>query len=284
MKRTSVLALGFALLLALNGCSQQEAPGSAAAVSSSSAPSAESAEPPAQVAAAEASPGTEAESLGEQVTETGEAETAGGAATQGLALRIAQPQPEPASKWKEGVHYNRLVPTQPTNAAPGQVEVTEAFWYGCPHCYALDPYLENWRKNNKPAFVSFVRLPVMWSPGHVGHARVYYTAEMLGRLEDLHTVIFNEIQKNSNPLNSNSRIEAFFTSHGVSQADFQKAFSSFAVESSLKRAETLGLRYKVDSVPMIIINGKYVTDVGRAGGQQQLIALINDLAARERGT
>jgi thiol:disulfide interchange protein DsbA len=287
MKRISVLALGCALLLSLGGCGQSDAPSSTADTNTTptSAPITEAAETPADVVA-EATTATEEQALGEQITETGDAEASEADATsaQPMALRIAEMQPEPASKWKEGVNYTRLVPTQPTNAAPGQVEVTEVFWYGCPHCYALDPYLESWRKNGKPAFVSFVRLPVMWSQGHVAHARMFYTAESLGRLEEMHGKLFREMQVNRNLLNSPALIEKFFTDNGVSQADFQKAFSSFAVESSLKRAEALGLRYKVESVPLIVINGKYVTDVGRAGGQQQLIALINELASRERGT
>jgi thiol:disulfide interchange protein DsbA len=124
----------------------------------------------------------------------------------------------------------------------------------------------------------------MWGTIHHTHARIFYTAEMLGKLDELHSQIFQEIHQRNNPLDSIASIEAFFTSHGVTQADFQKAFSSFAVEASLKRAESLGLRYKVDSVPLFVINGKYVTDVGRAGGQQQLLSLINDLANREHGT
>ncbi len=288
MKRISVLALGLALLVSLIGCSQKDAPGNTGDTNTAvvSAPATETAtETPAEVVA-QTAPATDEQTLGEQITETGDTEAVdtGATTSQPMALRIAEMQPEPASKWKEGVHYTRLVPTQPTSAAPGQVEVTEVFWYGCPHCYALDPYLESWRKSGKPAFVSFVRVPVMWGAVHQTHARLFYTAEMLGKLEELHTAIFQEIHKNGDPLNSTERIQAFFTSHGVSQADFQKAFSSFAVESSLKRADSLGLRYKVESVPLIVINGKYVTDVGRAGSQQQLIDLINDLASRERGT
>jgi thiol:disulfide interchange protein DsbA len=279
------LVLGLALL-SLTGCGRSDAPSSTANTATTvSTPATETIPTPTE-AAPEATPATDEQVLGEQITETGSTESVdtSAASAQSMALRIAEMPPEPASKWKEGVNYTRLVPTQPTNAAPGQVEVAEVFWYGCPHCYALDPYLENWRKNGKPAFVSFVRVPVMWGAVHHTHARLFYTAEMLGKLEELHTAIFQEINRNANSLASAERIETFFTSHGVSQADFQKAFSSFAVESSLKRAETLGLRYKVESVPLIVINGKYVTDVGRAGGQQQLIALINDLASRERGT
>lgn len=290
MKRMSIVALGLQLLLAISGCSHDSQPTNSAV---SNKPATTVAAESNSEAAATPAPATTAataladvETVGEQVTETDGAESVDNGATssQPLALRITEVKPEPASQWKEGVHYMRLVPTQPTTAAPGQVEVTEVFWYGCPHCYALDPVLEAWRKNGKPAYVSFVRVPVMWGPVHHTHARIFYTAEMLGKLDELHSLIFQEIHQRNNPLTSVASIEAFFTSHGVTQVDFQKAFSSFSVEASLKRAEELGLRYKVDSVPLIVVNGKYVTDVGKAGGQQQLLALIKDLASRERGT
>lgn len=203
---------------------------------------------------------------------------------QPLALRIAESQPAPSSQFKEGVHYVRLVPGQPTSAGANQVEITEAFWYGCPHCYALDPFLESWRKQGKPSYVNFVRIPVIWNERTRIHARVFYTAELLGKLDELHSAIFDEIHVNKNPLNTPEGIAAFFTAHGVNKDAFDKAFSSFAVEESLKKAATLNERYRVDSVPTIIINGKYVTDVGHAGGQKELIALINELALRERGT
>jgi len=200
-------------------------------------------------------------------------------------LKITQITPTASSaQWKEGVNYTTLVPAQPTNALPGQVEVTEVFWYGCSHCYALDSYLENWRKQGKAGYVSFVRVPVLWGAIHRMHARLFYTAELLGKLDELHSSIFREIQEAKAPLSSAQQIEAFFTGHGVSQTDFQKAFSSLAVEASLKRAEGLGLRYRIESVPTIVVNGKYVTDVSMAGGQQQLIALINELAGRAKGT
>lgn len=296
MKRTFVRALRLQLLLALglsgsllilSGCSRDSQPDSPPAQSQAAASSTASIDGPAPSTAAAAPAATTAEvaASAEQVTETDSGEPADTpTAAQPLALRIAEVKPEPASKWQEGVHYQRLVPTQPTSAAPGQVEVTEVFWYGCSHCYALEPVVENWLKNGKPNYVSFVRVPVMWGPVHRTHARVFYTAEALGKLDELHAQIFAEINQRHNPLTTPESIAAFFSSHGVSQADFQKSFTSFAVESSLKRAESLGLRYKVESVPTFIINGKYVTDVGKAGGQPQLLNLINELASRERGT
>lgn len=284
MKCIAIVSLSV-LMLALGGCSQSEPPASRVATPSAATASAPAAPAETLVAAASEPADLGAPPAGEEVTETNSPETADSTTSaQPLALRISETKPEPASQWKEGTHYLRLVPAQPTGAAPGQIEVTEVFWYGCPHCYALDPFLENWRKNGKAAYVSFVRVPVMWGAVHRTHARLFYTAEMLGKLDELHTQIFQEIHQKHQPLTTPDGIEQFFTSHGVSAADFQKGFSSFAVEASLKRAEVLGLRYKVDSVPLVVINGKYITDVGRAGSPAQLLALINELASREHGT
>ena len=75
------------------------------------------------------------------------------------------------------------MPAQPTSVAPGKVEVAEVFWYGCGHCFALDPRIESWRNKGKPAYVEFVRVPAMWNDTTRMHARVFYTAELLGKLD-----------------------------------------------------------------------------------------------------
>lgn len=195
----------------------------------------------------------------------------------------------PPTPWQEGVNYTRLVPAQPTAVAPGQVEVLEFFWYGCPHCYALDPQIEAWRKT-KPSYVAFSRVPVMWSEGHRSTARLYYTLESMGKLDALHGEVFKEIHVNSNPLvgsdpNDSAAAErvqeTFLAKFGVSGDAFDKAYHSFAVETDLQRAEQLGLRYRVEGVPTFIINGKYVADVRSAGSPEKLISLVDDLAALE---
>src|SRR6185312_15203106 len=99
----------------------------------------------------------------------------------------------PGGKWKAGTNYDPIVPAQPTNAAPGKVEVVEVFWLGCPHCYALEPYIQAWLKN-KPAYIDFVRVPVMWGPVHRAHGRLFYTLMALNR-PDLVEKAFDTIQQ-----------------------------------------------------------------------------------------
>lgn len=207
------------------------------------------------------------------------------ASTTQPALELNGPAsgPPTSARFKEGANYQKIVPAQPTNVAPDKVEVVEVFWYGCGHCFTLDPAVESWRARSKPAYVEFVRLPAMWNDATRMHARLFYTAELLGKLDELHTLIFRELHVNGNQLNSVDKIAAFFQQHGVSKDEFTKAFSSFAVESKLQRADFLNKRYRIQSVPTVIVNGKYSTDVGAAGGENQLFALIGELAAHEHG-
>ncbi|HKU16603.1 MAG TPA: thiol:disulfide interchange protein DsbA/DsbL [Steroidobacteraceae bacterium] len=200
-----------------------------------------------------------------------------------LKLAAATAGAPTSERFKEGTNYRKVVPAQPTAAAPGKVEVLEVFWYGCAHCFALDPALESWRSKSKPQYVEFVRIPAMWNDGTRMHARLFYTAEALGKLEALHTQMFREIHVNGDPLNTVEQMTAFFKKQGVSPDAFQKAFSSFAVESKLQRADFLNRRYRINSVPTFVVNGKYVTDVGQAGSEQQLFALLQELAAHEHG-
>jgi thiol:disulfide interchange protein DsbA len=207
------------------------------------------------------------------------------AATTQPALKLGGPASSgPASRrFKEGTNYQKIVPAQPTSVAAGKVEVAEVFWYGCGHCFALDPAIESWKAKSKPAYVEFVRVPAMWNDSTRMHARVFYTAELLGKLDELHTLIFRELHVTGNQLNTLDKISAFFQQHGVSKDDFTKAFSSFAVESKLQRADLMNRRYRINSVPTVIINGKYSTDVSSAGGESQLFGVIEDLAAHEHG-
>lgn len=191
--------------------------------------------------------------------------------------------------WQEGVNYTRLVPGQPTDVAAGQVEVLEFFWYACPHCYAIDPQVESWRKT-KPAYINFSRVPVMWSEGHRSTARLFYALKSIGKVEQLHGDIFKEIHVNGDPLIAADPNDAagaeriqtqFVGKFGVSGDEFKKAYHSIGVETSLQRADELVQRYHIDAVPTFVINGKYVADVRTAGSPERLLALVDDLAALE---
>jgi thiol:disulfide interchange protein DsbA len=205
--------------------------------------------------------------------------------------RLAALPPEgqlPAGKWVAGTNYKVLLPAQPTDVAPGKVEVLEFFWYGCPHCYALDPYLQSWLKN-KPSYIEFRRVHVTWGEVHREHAKLFYTLQALGKLDELHGKVFDEIHQAHDELYvagdekaTLAEQERFAKANGINETDFANAWNSFGVQTNVQKADEMGRRYKVEGVPTIVIDGKYVTDVGMAGSQQNVIQIIDDLAASER--
>jgi thiol:disulfide interchange protein DsbA len=198
----------------------------------------------------------------------------------GVLLLVAGTASAAGFEPKQGVHYKLLQPPQPTNVSPGKVEVVEAFWYACGHCYLLEPKLEAWDRSGRPANAQLVRLPATWNPTLKTHAQLFYTAEAL-RKPNLQAEIWREINVRRNMLDTPQAIEAFFKSRGVSKAEFQQAWSGFTVDSALKRAVDLNRRYRITSTPTVIVAGKYVTDAGMAGSEDRLFQVINALVARE---
>lgn len=187
------------------------------------------------------------------------------------------------SGFELGTHYNRLTPTQPTSSGPTQVEVTEIFWYGCPHCNNFDPYLRAW-ESTKADYVSFVRIPAVWNPLVRLHAQAFYTAQVLGKGDEMHEPLFAEIHEFGNYLDSPDKLANFFARFGVSREDFNAAFNSRDVNALLQKAEEFNERYQITSVPTIVVNGKYTTNASLTGSYERLIELIDELAAGERGS
>jgi thiol:disulfide interchange protein DsbA len=185
-----------------------------------------------------------------------------------------------SARFQLGTHYNRLSPTQPTSSGPDKVEVTEIFWYGCPHCFAFDPLLQSWVAK-KPEYVSFVRVPAVWNPLVRMHAQMFYTAEVLGKGAEMHDAFFKEIHDNHDLLDTPEKIQAFFAQFGVDATTFKSQWESFSVNTKLQRADELSRRYRISSVPTIVVNGKYTSDGGMAGGYDNLFALVGELAASE---
>ena len=193
---------------------------------------------------------------------------------------------DPLSNWRAGTNYRLLATPQPPTVASGKVEVLEAFWYGCSHCFELDPVLEDW-KSRKPANVEFVRLPVVWGPMHRQHAKLFYTIQALNKPE-LHAKIFDAIHREHNMLSAQDEAKGralqleFLAKHGVTAESFNAAYDSMTVQVNVQRAQMLTSRLEVSSVPLLYVNGKYVTSVSEAGGNAELLQLINDLARSEK--
>mgnify|MGYP001317746810 CR=1 FL=1 len=176
--------------------------------------------------------------------------------------------------FQEGKDYVRL-PTPVPLATPDKVEVVEMFWYGCPHCYELEPVTQEWLKR-KPENVTFTRIPVAFGASWESGARAYYAAEALGVLDKLHQLLFDAFHQRRK-LNTEDELAAFFAEHGVDQEAFRKAYTSFQTETQLRRGNQLAQRYGVKGVPAVIVNGQY--DVR----SPRVFEVVDFLIARETG-
>jgi thiol:disulfide interchange protein DsbA len=186
-----------------------------------------------------------------------------------------------ASPFEAGKHFTVLTPAQPTSTDSGKVEVAEIFMFGCPGCFGFEPHIQRWLAS-KADYINFVRIPAPWNPAAILHARAYYTAEALGKAEEIDAPFFSEFHTKRNFLDTEAKLADFFAQHGVDEATFKSTFNSFAVNAKLKRAEELIRRYRVQSTPSVVVNGKYLTTGQQAGSYEAWFAIIDDLAAREQ--
>ncbi len=216
---------------------------------------------------------TETEGLTEEVDEQEEIELG--------KPESAAPAAPAEWKYKEGEDFRRLTTSQGTSSPPDKIEVAEVFWYGCPHCYNFDPILADWKKS-LPADVAFVRIPVIWNPTNQAHARLMYTAEALGVLDQLHLAIFKAIHQDGDMLTSEASMMKLFEAAGVDEEAVDEAYKSFGVSSAVKRAENLTRRYGIRSVPVLVVNGKYVTDSPNIKTFGDMLNVTNELIQRER--
>ena len=154
-----------------------------------------------------------------------------------------------------GRDYSLLENPLPTKQ-DGKVEVLEIFWYGCGHCYAMESKIKACNKTT-PEYVSFKKMPVTWGPVHRLHAAMFYTIESIGSEQDLHAAVFSTMHNERNILSSEQAVTRFFGKVGVSSSDLSKYLNSFGVKQRVNRAVELTKQLRVDSVPMIIVDGKY---------------------------
>ena len=186
---------------------------------------------------------------------------------------------EPA-RFQEGVHYVEL-PKAVSTGSSDKIEVLELFWYGCPHCYALEPTLNSW-VDKKPSDVAFKRMPGLMARSWIDHGKAYYTAEALGVLDQTHEELFNAIHKFRKRISDQDSLAKFYASHGVDKDKFIKTFNSFSVKSKLNQALSKQKAYQASGVPAIIVNGKYRVSTTMAAGQNGMFEVINFLVEKER--
>ena len=184
-------------------------------------------------------------------------------------------------KYVAGTHYTELQAPVNTNDS-SKVEVLEAFWYGCSHCFRFEPLIANWEATAGED-VDFVRFPAMWNALMEIHAQVYYTAEAMDALDTVHEPVFNAINIEGNRLQNENQIGALFAKYGISEDDFGKAFNSFTVRTKVNQAKQRMQAYEIRSTPNMIVNGKYLVTTGETvRTQADMLDVVDFLVEKER--
>lgn len=189
-------------------------------------------------------------------------------------------------RWKAGIDYRIMETLQPTNVKSGKIEVIEFFWYGCGHCFALEPKINLWNKV-APDYIKFKKIPVSMRLISRAHARLFYTLEALGRT-DLHPAVFDAIHKQGNTLvaiddeSETRKLQLDFArSHGIPEEDFARTYNSITVNSNVLAATQMTKRYQIDGVPTVIVHGRYRVGLKTAYGQDEMMEIVSALAATE---
>ena len=160
---------------------------------------------------------------------------------------------------ENGKEFLILAQPQQTDS-PGKIEVTEFFFYSCPHCNVLDPYITEWVKKQGNA-ISFKRVHIDFGQGQQPLQRMYYTLEAMGKLDELHAKIFHAIhaERQFAIMRSDVDLLNFVVKNGVDKTKYLEVSHSFAIESKMRRAKSMQDAYKIEGVPTLFVDGHYMT-------------------------
>jgi protein dithiol oxidoreductase (disulfide-forming) len=195
-----------------------------------------------------------------------------------LAFLIAVPLA--ASAQAKGPGYSEITPPQPVESK-GKIEVLEFFWYGCIHCYNLEPHIEAWEKKLAPD-VEFRRVPAVFNQRWAHDAAIFYTFEALGLVDKLHRPLFDAIHKDRLRTDDAAEFGAWLQKQGVEPAKFMNTMKSFGVQSKTRRAVQQTVAYKIDGTPAMAVNGRYTVSAGQGRTQEGMLQAVDALVAKVR--
>jgi thiol:disulfide interchange protein DsbA len=181
----------------------------------------------------------------------------------------------------EGKDFVAVETPQPPGVPAGKVEVLEFFSYACPHCSAFEPTIEAWEKQQPPEVV-LRRVPVPFLMNADNFMHAYYALETMGAVQAMQLKIFRAIHIDRKRLEKGEEIAAFVGANGGDAAKFMAAFKSFSVNTSVTRAKKMMADFKIDSVPTLIVQGRWMTSPSQAGTAERALTVVDQLVQRVR--
>lgn len=175
--------------------------------------------------------------------------------------------------------YVKLAKPQPVTTGK-KIELTEFFWYRCPHCYELEPALNAWLKK-LPKDVHLHRIPAVFRDDWMPAAKLYYALQDVGA-ERLHGAVFDAYHLDNFDLDNPATLMDWIAKKGVDRAKFEASYNSFSTQSKAMRGTMVGRTYGLKGVPSFAVDGKYVTSESLAGSREALFATLDKLIVQAR--
>ncbi|AHE99737.1 thiol:disulfide interchange protein DsbA/DsbL [Thioalkalivibrio paradoxus] len=181
-----------------------------------------------------------------------------------------------ARDYTAGIDYRELFPRVDTGLPDGRIQVVEVFWYGCPHCYQLQPLLRDW-KTTLPEHVDLQHLPAAFNDLWALHARVFFAAQTLGVLEEIHQPFFEAIHGQGRNLRSESAILRFVDQRGIDADAFREAMRSPDTGAALQDAGLRVQAYQVEGTPSMVVDGRAMVSSGMSGSHSEMLRVVDHL-------
>ncbi len=185
-----------------------------------------------------------------------------------------------AEKYQAGKEYFVLRNPVDVAASSGKVVVEELFWYGCPACYSFEPLLKTWHKSRQDTVV-LLHLPAVWNDTTWLHARMFYTAQTLDALQNMHSAFFAYLHQNRGVLSTDKQVQKLFAANGIGAQRFKKTFDSFEVDLLLKKGRKRIRRYENQGTPEMVVNGRYRVTMRSAGNKEKMLQVVDYLVGLE---
>ncbi len=176
--------------------------------------------------------------------------------------------------------FRLITPPQPGDGSK-KIEVVEFFYYGCSHCYDLEPALKNWLKS-KPADVEFRQQPAVFREDWIPLTKTFFALDALGLLPKLSDKVFSAVHVENIDLANDAVMSKWISQQGVDPVKFSEAYRSFAVQNSVQRAIQVTRDYQVKGTPSIVVAGKYITSPAMTGGYERLFEVVDQLIEMAR--
>jgi thiol:disulfide interchange protein DsbA len=180
-----------------------------------------------------------------------------------------------------GGDYTEIVPALAADA-PDKIEVIEFFSYACPHCNDLNPPLNQWSAK-LPGDVAFRKVAVGFNtPFYQLMAKLFYSLDAMGESKRLDEAVFKAIHSQGVKLIDEKSVTAWVATQGIDGKKFGDAFGSFGVLNQVKRSDMLVQKAKIQGVPALLVDGRYLVGGPNIKSNADLLAISDKLVAKVR--